>query len=185
MITFNCDEQTGIRYGVTSANNYPELCDRIQQNGVSLTAESLAHEVRSAIASTFDYRDDFTAEEYREELRSVLSDWYETSDGVLDELVECESTEDCWDTIVNNGFWDYMDFDEQVFEYKVEKDGAVVEHYQASCLGGALLIWVLKSPETAISRQCSPCCPGAGDLDNLDPDGYETYAIAAEWHEEN
>ena len=38
--------------------------------------------------------------------------------------------------------------------------------YQISWLGGAPLLWVFWSPFVNPHAQCSPCCPGAGDLDS-------------------
>ena len=66
-----------------------------------------------------------------------------------------------------------------------EPDGAPFEYegltVGVSLLGGAPLLWVYKSPHTAKARLCSPCVPNAGDLDNLDEDGYETYTVPKDW----
>ena len=48
-------------------------------------------------------------------------------------------------------------------------------------LGGAPLVWVFQSPHTTNVRPCSPCVPGAGDLDSPDPDGMECYTLPKEW----
>lgn len=52
---------------------------------------------------------------------------------------------------------------------------------ELSYLGGAPLVWVLSSPVVERARLCSPCCPNAGDLDNKDEGGYETYSLPSEW----
>ena len=41
-------------------------------------------------------------------------------------------------------------------------------------------LYIIKSPYTTTCRFCSPCCPGAGDLDNYLEDGVETYCLEAE-----
>lgn len=51
-----------------------------------------------------------------------------------------------------------------------------------SYLGGAPLVWVFESPHTTQARKCSPCIPGAGDLDNQEEDGDVTcYTLPADW----
>ena len=54
--------------------------------------------------------------------------------------------------------------------------------YEISWLGGAPLLWVFESPVISKAKLCSPCCPNAGDLNNLDDDGYECYGIPADWY---
>lgn len=44
-------------------------------------------------------------------------------------------------------------------------------------------IFVLKSPFTTRASFCSPCAPGAGDLDSPRDDGIETYCLGPEWFE--
>jgi hypothetical protein len=42
-------------------------------------------------------------------------------------------------------------------------------------------IFVSRSPVIVKCRPCSPCCPNAGDLDNLDPDnGISSYGLKPE-----
>jgi len=52
---------------------------------------------------------------------------------------------------------------------------------QLGWLGGAPLVWVLKSPHTTRARECSPCVPNAGDLDSLDEGGFECYTLPEDW----
>ena len=44
-------------------------------------------------------------------------------------------------------------------------------------------IFVLKSPFYTLARFCSPCVPGAGDLDNPDDGGIKTYCLGHDWFE--
>ena len=53
--------------------------------------------------------------------------------------------------------------------------------YSTSWLGGALNVWVFESPVTGTFQECSPCVPGAGNLDCPDPDGVLTYDVPSDW----
>lgn len=59
-----------------------------------------------------------------------------------------------------------------------EADGV---RYMIDQLGGAYLLTVLESPFMAHANKCSPCCPNAGDLDNLNEYGSECYDIHPSW----
>lgn len=52
---------------------------------------------------------------------------------------------------------------------------------QTTWLGGALLIWIFESPLRTNANLCSPCVPNCGDLDSLNPDGYECYTVPEDW----
>ncbi len=57
-------------------------------------------------------------------------------------------------------------------------------HYGTSWLGGALLFYCFQSPYiTHKAAQCSPCVPGAGDLDSLGH--FTSYTFPPEWFSEN
>jgi len=58
--------------------------------------------------------------------------------------------------------------------YKYEKDGLVCEYSPNSSMN---ILFVFKSEVIVKAKFCSPCVPGAGDLDNLDPEGIETYGL--------
>ena len=53
--------------------------------------------------------------------------------------------------------------------------------YRTSWLGGALNVWIFESPETGHYAECSPCVPGAGNLDYPDLDGVVCYDVPKEW----
>ena len=53
--------------------------------------------------------------------------------------------------------------------------------YHISWLGGAPLLWVFESPYTGLYRRCSPCVPGAGDLNSPDEDGSLCYDVPPDW----
>lgn len=83
------------------------------------------------------------------------------------------------------------EFDEFIENRKEELEGAECEYtytsprtgakYKLGWLGGAPIIWVLKSQVKVYARLCSPCIPNAGDLDELDRvSGVECYGIPDE-----
>jgi len=43
---------------------------------------------------------------------------------------------------------------------------------------------ILKSPYYTFARYCSPCVPGAGNLDDADPNGVKTYCLGHDWFED-
>lgn len=55
--------------------------------------------------------------------------------------------------------------------------------YRTFWLGGAMLLWVFHSPwVVSVRSACSPCAPGAGDLDSgLSPNGYLCYGVPDTW----
>lgn len=57
--------------------------------------------------------------------------------------------------------------------------------YEISWLGGAPLLWSLESPVISKAKLCSPCVPGAIDLDSPANTGYEGYGIPENWYYHN
>ncbi len=55
--------------------------------------------------------------------------------------------------------------------------------YRTSWLGGALNVWIFESPVTGNYQECSPCVPGAGNLDCPDLDGVVCYDVPKEWRD--
>jgi hypothetical protein len=93
---------------------------------------------------------------------------------------ECVDLVDSVDPHWGQGWWDGID--ESEFRKEGEIDGVKVS---VSSLGGASLLWVLESPYTGLYRPCSPCIPGAGDLDSPDPDfGMQCYDTPPDWREQ-
>ena len=45
-------------------------------------------------------------------------------------------------------------------------------------------LWVFKSPYYTHAQFCSPCVPGAGNLDCPCPDGPKTYCLGPDWFED-
>jgi len=57
------------------------------------------------------------------------------------------------------------------------------EYSMETCLDSDIMI--VKSPYFTMARYCSPCVPGAGNLDDHDPDGVMTYCLGHDWFEDN
>jgi hypothetical protein len=76
-----------------------------------------------------------------------------------------EAADRVWSYFVNN-IEVHQDYDgsDHVFSWT---DPTKRFSYQVSSLGGAPLIWVFKSPYVTPCRQCSPCVPNAGNLDDM------------------
>lgn len=53
--------------------------------------------------------------------------------------------------------------------------------YRTSWLGGALNVWIFESPQIEKFRLCSPCVPGACDLDSPNADGEFGYTVPDDW----
>lgn len=70
--------------------------------------------------------------------------------------------------------------DIQIDEPTIEGEYEGVK-YMISWLGAAPLLWVFESPFTGRYHQCSPCVPGAGDLDSPDEDGELCYDVPPDW----
>lgn len=55
------------------------------------------------------------------------------------------------------------------------------EYTALDCLDSDVM--VTSSPYYTYAAWCSPCVPGAGDLDSPDPDGPKTYCLGHDWFE--
>lgn len=154
MIT-NTNPTTGIRYGVINAHSIdPDLLDEIFQTGIDPHYEQ--------------YSEDMLAEARREVEEEI-------ADGILVEDPDFDVEDEIAYRHERRMELDYCD-DEPVREFDIDGvKGAT------SWLGGGQLLWVFESPVVTKARLCSPCCPNAGDLNNLDENGYECYGVPKEW----
>jgi hypothetical protein len=93
---------------------------------------------------------------------------------------ECADLIDDIDVYFAQTFYDGID--ESEFRKEGEIDGIPVS---VSSLGGAALLWVLGGPLVGSFRHCSPCVPGAADLDSPcdagDPAAIQGYDVPREW----
>lgn len=153
----NIDHQTGIRYGVISPHSLSgDSLDEVYQRGENLTHWAAVEEARTTLAEHINRGLDTIGFEDVDKERL-----YEYVEGIWGDV------EDRWNDR----------YEEQDDTYRYEQDGYVLE---TSSLG----IYVIRSPYYTRARFCSPCCPGAGDLDGFDEDGEKTYCLGHEWFEE-
>lgn len=73
--------------------------------------------------------------------------------------------------------FDYED-DLQSIGMTYNKDGYAIE----DCLDSDLII--LKSPYYTYCQFCSPCVPGAGNLESECPNGVKTYCLGLDWYDD-
>jgi hypothetical protein len=142
----NTNTQTGIRYGVLSGNNVPDLLDDIIANGDNLTynawKEELAEKIKGAVAR-------------------AIGDYTRHAERVAKRIDYAEIVE----SLLDNGLADEYEAEEEEYEYEYDTPLGKVK-LQVGWLGGAPLLWVVESPYCANCKGCSPCVPGAGDLDS-------------------
>lgn len=169
----NIDVATGIRYGVIHENslNQDAISD-IRDNGENLTYAAAVAEARSMIAGA---------------LSPVLSDL-----GVLSHVskymprkedqakvaAEVDAIVDSVWSDIEDDWNDQYQGEDEVYRY--DRDGYIL---QTTDLG----LYVTQSPFYTFAAFCSPCCPGAGDLDHPthDESGVKTYCLGPEWFDDN
>jgi hypothetical protein len=155
----NRDPDNNIRYGVISRNSVIECGQDVYDNGENLSYKAFEGRVKSAI-------------------RSALSDFYSDhklghGNSRLDRAVE--SAFDSLDDLCEQ-------YQEDNDSYRYEKDGYIIE----TCLDNDFTI--IKSPYFTFAQFCSPCVPGAcnldSPLDHIPDDGSNgCYCLGHEWFE--
>ena len=136
----NYNPESGVPYGVIACNSLEsDLVDALwYTHGTDLSYEEAMRELRECVAAQM--RDE---EENGEcPVRSV-DDFNDELDDIIEQRAE------------------HIEIDEPTIEGEYEG-----VQYHISWLGGAPLLWVFKSPHINPHAQCSPCVPGAGDLDS-------------------
>jgi len=171
----NYNRDTGIAYGVIAGNSLdPDVLNDLMYgaDAVDETYEAAAREVRAeAEAHLSEIR-----AIARENLREVGDDLDEAYDAEVERLLDCDPE-------------DYVQvkLDELADNYQGEESNYSGElegvKYEVSWLGGAIIVFITESPHTAAVRPCSPCVPGAGDLDSREPigSGMVCYDVPADW----
>ncbi len=151
----NVNPETGMRYGIISANSLdPEVVDEIQSKGRDVHYEEALKELDSKIS--------YACREY-------------LCSGHIDEVVML--ARELFDS-------DYNGSDEPVHEFEIDCPGYGPVIGQTTWLGGALMVYIFKSPFQEACDLCSPCVPNCGNLDSRNPDGYQCYDVPADWRAE-
>ncbi len=155
----NMDSKTGIRYGLMGQN-----------------AETLNHDATEDIWQGRNLSFEDYQEQAKKELRSALSDyfsdskWGEEKTSRLDDAVESAFE------AVEQGISDNYQSDNDCHLY--EKDGYKIHTTESE-------LWITLSPFYTHAQYCSPCAPGAGNLDTPCPDGPKTYCLGHDWFEDS
>lgn len=176
----NTNPTTGLAYGVISFNSLQPWClddlfygDQAKDLSYALAIDELVREAEaeyeslmeeccmSAAESGADREADFEFERFQENWFAFRNQEPE-KDSFVDERVERRR--------------EHIGISEPIIEGVY--DGVT---YRISWLGGAPLLLVFDGPHTTRAQPCSPCVPGAGSLDSLDPAGIECYDVPKSW----
>ena len=153
----NYNEKTGIPYGVISGNNVPDLADDIFSSGDSLTYAAWKQELGEKISGA---------------IQGAIQDYTCHPEKIVKGIDVAEIV----DSLLDSGLGDDYQQEEEEFEYSYDTPQGKVS-LLLGWLGGASIIWVIDSPYVANCAGCSPCVPGAGDLDTPEKDGIECYCL--------
>lgn len=104
---------------------------------------------------------------------SVLQAWADSSVPIY----ACEASGTTCEALKNDPQDPDCTFCEPV-DYIYEEEGYVLQQ----CLDTDIM--VIKSPFYTYAPFCSPCVPGAGNLDDFDPDGVKTYCLLGDWFDD-
>lgn len=149
----NIDMETGIRYGVIGFNRVCQAwCDASEAEYPPNECPRCGTEVNEFA----DYEEDEDIPSHGKRNRPIEDDYY---------CPNCKI-----------GFSDF-DFDgAEPISHNLDD-----EEYQAAQSQDSPYIMIFKSLFYTKSRYCSPCFPGAGDLDSPDEDGVPTYCFGPDW----
>lgn len=152
----NVDRKTGIRYGVISSHVVGERWFEASEAdyGEPICPKCGREAYDSAEADSDD-----------ENGAGALSDdWFEGKD------FYCLSCKLC--------FWSDEAYGDEAIGFDYEDE----EYRLTSCLDSDIM--VLKSPYYTRAQFCSPCVPGAGNLESPTDEGEKTYALGHDWFED-
>lgn len=152
----NIDRETGIRFGVIAQNSImPEAIDEFEQDYGEPTCPECGNKALDASNKT---------------LPAESENWDNTDSWGCNDYA-CPHCEHFLDSSVC--------FSEESVGFTYQMDG-----YQlTNCLDSD--IFILKSKFYTFAQFCSPCVPGAGNLDNYMPDGVKTYCLGHDWFEDS
>lgn len=165
----NIDMATGIRYGVISPHSLnPDAVSDIYDQGENQTYQAAVADAKAAIACVLEpVLEDLGVLPYVGKYAPRDEDKAKRATAVA------AVVDDVWEGIEQDWNDQYTEEDDC---YLYSRDGYVI---QTSSLG----LYVIKSPFYTLTAYCSPCAPGAGNLDAPDAAGVRTYCLGAEWFE--
>jgi hypothetical protein len=184
-MTPNIHPETGIRYGVISANSLDP--DVVQELFYGAGANDLSYEAAlKELRAEAEREADQIEDEFLENIQIEAAERGGFTDAEYERFSE-HRLEEMW---LMKGYDSHEDYVEAVVERRAE--ALVIEEpeiegeyegvkYRISWLGGAILVWITESPHTGLFDLCSPCVPGACDCDSPNPDGYLGYTVPETW----
>jgi len=136
----NVNTETGVRFGVVSMQNLESwVYDILDSEGTDCTYRDARLDKKRELQAEADGKD-FDCDEDR-------SSWIEEQ---LDQWGQ------------------EYEADEPVVELRRNEGTPEELHVRTTRLGGAQLLWVFRSPHLTTRPLCSPCVPGAVDLDGAE-----------------
>lgn len=189
----NTNPETGIRYGVIYMNSLdPDVANELWGYG-STQVRDLSYEA----ALKFLQREiQEEADNIEDEASIAIEERGYNTDREYEDLLE-EEIEAAYGRRGYDSREDFIDGEIERLSDRIEIDEPMIQgemdgvEYEISWFGGAPLLWVIKGPIGLANKLCSPCVPGAADLDSGFRDlcgddedgfsGYECYVIPADW----
>ena len=159
--TSNIDKNTGIRYGVIAINSLNLDC--VYDGGFDeFYGNPTCPECGNPAVDTAKFQANGAHPE--------SDDWENYSEHGCDDYacVNCKHFLDSSEV-----------YSEEMLSMSYDKDGYKLE----SCFDNTEL-FVTLSPYYTFAQYCSPCAPGAGNLDNYCEDGAKTYCLGHDWFED-
>jgi hypothetical protein len=132
----NINPETGIPYGVISCHNLDSEIVDMIERNGDNVSEREAEEQFRSQINNEIEAGKLSADLFTEEMERRIHEWHECS---------------------GEHVYRYVEYDD---------DGKVEVEIHTGWLGGAQLLFVIRSPFLCFAPPCSPCVPNAGDLDN-------------------
>jgi hypothetical protein len=191
----NRDPDNGIHYGVISIHTVdPEALEDVIRNGRDTLYEEarkeLTEQVKACVRNLYEEVEWVSREMFLNGLIETLKPftWSRLAERISDSLgrdsqeMDLEEDLENVESAVDEWFGDFYDHDSSLA-------GIVYEEGDLHILGsGDTYLMVTKSPYYTYSQYCSPCYPGAGNLDTeCDPESGapRTYCLDHDWFENN
>lgn len=158
-------DYAGIDYSGDGTTN------RDPETGISYGMISQNSLSGDALSDIYSCGDDIGFENMRKQAQDELAAAIEAAVENYGKLDAQEAADDLLDNI------EWHECDESG-PYRYECDGYVLQTTDDNEL------WVFKSPFYTHAQFCSPCVPGAGNLDTYCPNGPKTYCLGPDWFED-
>lgn len=155
----------GIDYSLGKSNYDPKT-------GIHYGMISQHYVMPEALDDVFNGRDlglEQAESDLKDKLRRALSDYFSDykHDGKASRLDQ--AVDDAFDAL--DGWADNLE-PSGPYLYESEETIRTAENGE---------LWILKSPFYTHAQFCSPCVPGAGNLDSPCPSGPKTYCLSHDW----